>query len=89
MNGRSQSWKRSWLSSPSDSDTDIIFEISAGDLSDMTSTSASASSSMRGSECFLVGSFESKSSDLAGDTTISTSLVYPVGWTIAQQHEWA
>ena len=59
VNGASQSWKRSKLSSARPSEIDIIFAISAGVLSAMMSTSSEAWSSMRGSLCFLVGSGES------------------------------
>ena len=46
--------------------------ISAGCLAAMTSTNSADLASMVGSVYFFVGSADSKSSDLAGDTTIST-----------------
>ena len=76
VNGVVQSWKRSWLRSASDAEIDIIFDSWSGDFSAIRPTSSSERSMRMGWLCFDVGNGDSKSSALAGETTINMPLVY-------------
>ncbi len=72
--GVEKSRNRSAFRPASSSEMPMSWPMSSGDIEASWSTSGSAPSTRRGSECFFVGSLESKSSDLAGERTVSMSV---------------